>query len=786
MRWIVLPNGLVGDDLKLSIVATPAGSPLPERPALLSDLQPRRLVSADGSLDLPLTITSTADSMVWPPCGALAADIAEAARELDDLERSMARFSPTAWPGAGDATALGVLGEMAATRRRGRIPVGAIARLVRGAPERPDVDHFIGAGVRIDATVPGFEGEHAVRVVAADRRVLDGPVRVEQPWTQVRRDQSGWIVVPRDGGRRYRPEVTLTHVPVAELSEAVVGLAEELATAGPDHRVVLPQLDDGTFTLAMRLGPPDDESDCVLHAEDVTRGIRAEMAIDGGSSHPIGEGAVVTWEGADGAGPRYGDHVRFTVRAVDLAGNEMDGSDEVVSHGRYLRRSAVDAPAIVGIAADEILDVIVRSDGDGRTIGPGVEWTIVPPELDPRAATRHGVEPSSDPAAAGLALIGLPGRSQPVVIPFASAGSKYHLRLSIRAATGDEVMGDDVVVDHDVASDLVELLVPPGVATSFELASPVAGAALQDLYVGDLPPSTLLDGSAVMRCRRRRVSVLHAVQRPARVPTVVDGPTVEVPQDDRLPVALRAAYEVDGRSTGQLFVDARWTDLLDDGCAPVRHAGGRQRVTSIDVGADQTVAQASAVLDLDRRRRSLALRPVASSRFAEHFEVDENEVQRRGDEFIVVVPNRERPPAVHVVSSEHRSGSGIWHVRLALARPWFVTGPEERLGVVVHRKRSRWSPSSGSWWEVDDARGPLTAEQALAGTEVTDVTDSVLGVPVCFDEAIDAWVADVELAVPDRAVVHLAVARFQPVSAPGCHLSAVTELVLEPRVGVAA
>lgn len=787
MRWIVLPNGVVGDDLKLSIVATTAGSPRPDWPALLADLPPRRLVSADGSLDLPLTITSTAAPMVSTgfdaTSGSSAADIADAARELDELERSMARLSPAAWPSAGDATALGVVGEMAATRRRGRVPVGAITRVAGGVPERHDVDRFARPGLRIDATVPRFEGEHVVRVVAADGSLLDGPVRVGQPWTLVRSDPSGWIVVPRDGGRRYRPDVTLTRLPVTELSEAVDALAQELAAAGPDHRVVLPQLRDGAFTLAMRPGVPPDESEGVLHAEDLTRGMQAEVAIDGGAFHPIGEGPVVTWEGTDGAGPRYGDHIRFAVRGVDLAGNVMHGSDHVVSHGRYLRRSAVDAPAILGTGTDEVLDVVVRSDGDGCPIGPRAEWTIVPPELDPRTATRHGIEPSADPAAAGLALIGLPGRSQPVVIPFAGVGSKNQLRLSIRAAIGDEVMGDDVVVDHDVGSDLVELLVPPGLAATFELASPVAGDALQDLYVGDLPPTTLLDGSAVMRCRRRRVSVLHAVQRPAVVPTAVHGPTVEVPQDHGLPIAMHAAYGMDGCSTGHLHVDARWTDLVDDGSGPMRHAGGRQRVASIDVGADQTVAELTAVLDLDCRRRSLALRPIASSRFAEHFELDDDGIQRRGDEFVVVVPNRERPPALRVVSSEHRSTSGTRQVRVVLARPWFVTGPEERLGVVVHPEGSRWSPSGGSWWEVDDARGPLATAQVLAGT---DITDAVVGVPVRFDEALDAWVADLELAVPDRAVVHLAVARFQPVSASGCHLSSVTDLVLEPRVGVPA
>ena len=182
VRWIVLPDGVVGDELKLSIVATPAGSPPLDWPALLADLQPRRLVSADGALDLPLTITSSVESVEWPRCGAtsgaLTADIAEAARELDELERSLASFSPTAWPNVGDAAALGALGEMVATRRRGRIPVSAIARLVRRAPAAREGDAAVRLRLRIDATVPRFDGEHPVRVVAGDGRLLDGPVQV--------------------------------------------------------------------------------------------------------------------------------------------------------------------------------------------------------------------------------------------------------------------------------------------------------------------------------------------------------------------------------------------------------------------------------------------------------------------------------------------------------------------------------------------------------------------------------------------------------------------------------
>ena len=74
---------------------------------------------------------------------------------------------------------------MVVTRQRGRVPADAITRLAQrsAVADHGDVEQF---GLRIDATVPRFEGEHAIRVVGADGRALDGPVQVEQPWTRVR------------------------------------------------------------------------------------------------------------------------------------------------------------------------------------------------------------------------------------------------------------------------------------------------------------------------------------------------------------------------------------------------------------------------------------------------------------------------------------------------------------------------------------------------------------------------------------------------------------------------
>ena len=124
-------------------------------------------------------------------------------------------------------------------------------------------------------------------------------------------------------------------------------------------------------------------------------------------------------------------------------------------------------------------------------------------------------------------------------------------------------MGDDVVVDHDVGSDLVELLVPPGVAASFELASPVAGDALQDLYVGDLPPVDV--------ARRLCSDALPTTSRLGD-PRRATGPAAGRPRSwcssarasgcrrERLARRLVRAVRVDGRPLGPGVVDA----ALDD------------------------------------------------------------------------------------------------------------------------------------------------------------------------------------------------------------------------------
>ncbi len=780
---------------------------------------PRRLVSADGVLDLPVTVTAVPDRASWrevigpvvPDEPALdAALIAEAAGELEELERVVARAAPTRWPDATDRHALSWLGDMLETRRRGRIPSHAVARLAEQARRSPGLrgrrpDRRL--GVRIDATVPAFDGEHSVRVVCADES-SDGAEPVLDRWTRVSSDRAArrFTVVPRNGGWAPSLDVMVSPLPIRDLSARLAALAQDLAT--PSGVAVVPEASDGAITIALR-SHPAAEATGELFAEDVTTRMRVEVAVDDGPFEPVGVGAVLTWAGSERSPLRFGSRHRFRVCPVDLAGNVVDGAESIVDAGRYLRREALDPPIIDGAADGAALRCVVRSDGDGTALGDEPAWIVARPHVAPATAARHGVEAPEpgtlvpgtlvpDPAAAGLAILGLNDDPTPVVVPYTGGAAKAPLRLVVRAAVADDVVDDSAVsIDHEPGSALVELLVPPAVEAEFDIASPVAGDALRHLHVGELPPATLLDGTALLRCRRRRVSVVHAVQRPRRAACVVDGPRLEpAPRRDDTAIRCSATFDVDGASTGVLHVDARWKDIVDSESGPLHSVAGSARLVSTTVGRRTDLVDLAVRHELhDTRRRTVTLRAIAVSRFGEHFDVDPSALERPGDELVVHVPNRGRPPVLPILASDDVGGPCDREVRVAIRRPWLATGDGELLGVVVRGPAAGapWevtSPAS-SWWELDDAIGSVDAGHVLAATDVVTAVPvpgapsrskvGVAGLPVRFDEALDQWVADIRLAVPERAVLHLALVRYQPLSVRGCHISAITEVVVAPR-----
>lgn len=161
--------------------------------------------------------------------------------------------------------------------------------------------------------------------------------------------------------------------------------------------------------------------------------------------------------------------------------------------------------------------------------------------------------------------------------------------------------------------------------------------------------------------------------------------------------------------------------------------------------------------------------------------------------FDVTVPNSQVPatPVVESVlpafaATRRARGGRVLSIRngrvlrVLLERPWFTTGLDERLGVVLDSLPDA-VPTTTRWGRDPVVAGPAPAwspfvedfprarETALA----IDGSHDVAGHEVVYDEARQRWYADVEVGgdIGYRPFVQLTVARYQPESLPGTHLS---------------
>ncbi|HMJ06657.1 MAG TPA: hypothetical protein VK474_10415, partial [Chthoniobacterales bacterium] len=202
--------------------------------------------------------------------------------------------------------------------------------------------------------------------------------------------------------------------------------------------------------------------------------------------------------------------------------------------------------------------------------------------------------------------------------------------------------------------------------------------------------------------------------------------------------------------------------------------------------------------------------PVATTRFREYFptaltEKPEN-VTLAGDPTTpILIPNSARPDApkvLYVVPTyawEETAAAGTIErtrrggaLRVYLDRPWYSSGAGELLGVVFiegadFTKLDEPTKAVVTQWGADPIwlSGVATASATMTNFEgKTDKADgltlteisaevSVAGYPVQYDEARKLWFADIKIETGKSYApfVRLALARFQPVSVPGAHLS---------------
>ena len=175
----------------------------------------------------------------------------------------------------------------------------------------------------------------------------------------------------------------------------------------------------------------------------------------------------------------------------------------------------------------------------------------------------------------------------------------------------------------------------------------------------------------------------------------------------------------------------------------------------------------------------------------------------------VVVPSSSAPPAPVITAVQpasrrrqrRRWGAQMLQtdgriLRLRIARPWWVTGAEERLAVVLDgatvpltTRYSRDPVQSGVGAGVPSVADFTAADQTLDQLVATLPdgelrTVSLAGHTPVFDADRGDWAVDVEVHAPGyRPTIRLAVARWQPDSIAGAELSAVA--LLDPvRLGV--
>ncbi|MFT4294782.1 MAG: hypothetical protein QM582_05150 [Micropruina sp.] len=507
------------------------------------------------------------------------------------------------------------------------------------------------------------------------------------------------------------------------------------------------------------------------------------------------------------------------LRTLPLPPGEAPGPGQYVVHGTDL------------VHTPYLPDVLARGLG---FVFPdaGKDWTIVPPfGVEGFTARYPGALASENEAGTWPAIDG------------------YRLVLNGAAELGAAV-----------EPHLITLSLPLGTALRTRLSSTLALDDLELMGVWRQLPESVRRLPGVARgaangwlwalTPAESLTLVHAVPRPVRAPESVAFTVFRARNATN--AMLIGGIELHGPSTDSLIVDARWDEVLDDLSNPAWHTLANQRQVAASTAiepwedvavlagghADTTYDDAvighlrthQAVHEFgDTKHRLVHYRFRATTRFREYFSPDELAPLPASDdpalpiddgrstvsaEVDVHVPNTSlpAPPLVHSVIPLFRWEEGTepaqpmarrrtrrCGVRVYLERPWFTTGADEQVGVVLaigdRPETTRVSQWGGDpFWigsAVDD-REALQLTQFLAAVGWDDY-DAVAGpsgkpeqYPSAEDPGVKVWVVPyrpqyneerrrwfVDIGFPARfwPFVQLALVRYQPYSVTGCHIS---------------
>jgi hypothetical protein len=313
---------------------------------------------------------------------------------------------------------------------------------------------------------------------------------------------------------------------------------------------------------------------------------------------------------------------------------------------------------------------------------------------------------------------------------------------------------------------------------------------------------------------------------------------------------LLGGVEIHGQSSAKIDLEARWLEIIDDPAFPAslrnRTADHVETISLADLSGGEIPADATHKRNVavyipptdtlwfaapfdelsgvttpsdvaaplhhfaDTKHRWVYYTAVATSRFREYFPEKGLVFTRTSDPLLVDVPSSARPLAPEInyvvptfgwerqestnVKTSLRLGYGL---RVYLNRPWYSSGVDELLGVVLwpagdpppdYQTRERFKPYLTQWgndpiWQFGTINSlpsvadfpSASATAASLSLEETDHPFDVAGHEVSFDQQRGLWYCEIVVQTQPAYMpfLRLALARYQPHSITGVELSKV-------------
>lgn len=329
----------------------------------------------------------------------------------------------------------------------------------------------------------------------------------------------------------------------------------------------------------------------------------------------------------------------------------------------------------------------------------------------------------------------------------------------------------------------------------------------------------------------RTLTLVHAVEEPLEIPVVPqpDGLAIQPPKDlGATSVTLDGRVEIDAKSTGKIDLRAAWVDPFDDPSKSsydaltdvVRQEMQIAEVTAHDANDDLLALSALQHSLGDTKYHRVTYTAIGTTRYREYFpsNLQPDELVRptpaevgtapaESARFELDIPNSARPEAMKPLYSvpifswsDNQAGGIITKVRrggglrLYMDRPWFSSGAGELVGAII--RRSEHPPLSEEWatlrkyvseWGMDplwratetaplrrsDFTNAIEPMNDLSLEELDGLAVNVAGFQPEYDTDRDLWFCDIALDAEFNyfPFIRLALARYQPISVPGAHLS---------------